>query len=91
MKIKKGFNLRVVCDENIIVAEGLSNIDFSRIAREIALGTGFGLRYDLSVLVIRFDVGVGIHAPYNTGHSGYYNMGKFWNSLGFHLAVGYPF
>lgn len=31
MKIKKGFNLRVVCDENIIVAEGLSNIDFSRI------------------------------------------------------------
>ena len=67
------------------------NIDFSRIAREIALGTGFGLRYDLSFLVIRFDVGVGIHAPYDTGHSGYYNMGKFWNSLGFHLAVGYPF
>lgn len=67
------------------------NIDFSRIAREIALGTGFGLRYDLSFLVIRFDVGVGLHAPYDTGHSGYYNMGKFWNSLGFHLAVGYPF
>ncbi len=67
------------------------NIDLSRIAREIALGTGFGLRYDLSFLVIRFDVGVGLHAPYDTGHSGYYNMGKFWNSLGFHLAVGYPF
>ena len=67
------------------------NIDLSRIAREIALGTGFGLRYDLSFLVIRFDVGIGLHAPYDTGHSGYYNMGRFWNSLGFHLAVGYPF
>ena len=31
MKIKKGFHLRTVCGENIIVAEGLSNIDFSRI------------------------------------------------------------
>ena len=31
MKIKKGFSLRTVCGENIIVAEGMSNIDFSRI------------------------------------------------------------
>ena len=31
MTVKKGFNLRTVCGENIIVAEGLSNIDFSRI------------------------------------------------------------
>ncbi|MBQ9560119.1 MAG: BamA/TamA family outer membrane protein [Bacteroidaceae bacterium] len=67
------------------------NIDLSRIGREIALGTGFGLRYDLQFLVIRFDVGIGIHAPYDTGRSGYYNMTKFWDSLGFHLAVGYPF
>ncbi|MCF0194037.1 MAG: hypothetical protein HUK00_02510, partial [Bacteroidaceae bacterium] len=50
-----------------------------------------GIRYDLSFLVLRFDIGVGIHAPYDTGKSGYYNMRKFWDSLGFHLAVGYPF
>ena len=31
MKAKKGFNLRVVCGENIIVAEGEENIDFSNI------------------------------------------------------------
>ena len=59
--------------------------------REIALGTGAGLRYDLDFLVIRFDVGVGIHAPYNTGKKGYYNMTKFGKSLGYHLAIGYPF
>ena len=31
MKAKKGFNLREVCGENIIVAEGEENIDFSNI------------------------------------------------------------
>ena len=31
MKTKKGFNLRNVCGENIIVAEGKENIDFSNI------------------------------------------------------------
>ena len=31
MKTKKGFNLRSICGENIIVAEGIENIDFSRI------------------------------------------------------------
>ncbi len=31
MKAKKGFRLRNVCGENILVAEGVDNIDFSRI------------------------------------------------------------
>ncbi len=31
MQTKKGFRLRTVCGENIIVAEGIENIDFSRI------------------------------------------------------------
>ncbi len=31
MKAKKGFNLRNVCGQNIIVAEGKENIDFSNI------------------------------------------------------------
>ena len=34
--------------------------------REIALGTGFGLRYDITYIVIRADLGVALHAPYNT-------------------------
>ena len=59
--------------------------------KELALGTGAGLRYDLEFLVIRFDVGVGLHAPYDTGKTGYYNMPSFGKSLGYHFAVGYPF
>lgn len=31
MKTKKGFKLRTICGENIIVAEGIENIDFSKI------------------------------------------------------------
>ena len=59
--------------------------------KRIAVGTGLGLRYDLDFLVLRFDVGVGLHAPYDTGKSGWYNMPKFGKSLAYHLAIGYPF
>ena len=59
--------------------------------RDLALGTGVGLRLDISMLVVRADLGIGIHAPYDTGRSGYYNMTSFRNSLAFHLAIGYPF
>jgi outer membrane protein assembly factor BamA len=63
----------------------------SSFLRELALGTGAGLRFDIGMLVVRADLGIGIHAPYDTGRSGYYNMTSFKNSLAFHLAIGYPF
>lgn len=59
--------------------------------KDLALGTGVGLRVDISMLVVRGDLGIGIHAPYDTGRSGYYNMRSFGRSLAFHLAIGYPF
>lgn len=59
--------------------------------KDLALGTGVGLRFDISMLVIRGDLGIGIHAPYETGKHGYYNMESFKKSLAFHLAIGYPF
>ena len=66
-------------------------INMSDFGKTIALGTGVGLRYDLDFLVIRFDLGIGIHAPYDTGKSGYYNMPSFGKSLGYQFAIGYPF
>lgn len=60
-------------------------------ANQIALGTGFGLRYDLDFLVFRLDCGVGLHDPYDTGRSSYYNIPKFRDSLAVHFAIGYPF
>ena len=59
--------------------------------KELAVGTGVGLRFDMSMLVVRADLGIGIHLPYDTGKSGYYNIPSFKKGLGFHLAIGYPF
>ncbi len=60
--------------------------------KEIALGTGLGLRYDFSYIVIRADLGIPLHAPYQTGKSGYYNINeRFWKGLVLNLAIGYPF
>lgn len=59
--------------------------------REFAVGTGLGIRYDLSFLVLRFDVGIALHAPYETGKSGWYNIPKFSKGLAYHFAIGYPF
>ena len=61
--------------------------------RDIALGTGLGLRYDIaSYVVVRVDVGVPIHTPYDNGINKYYNIeGSFWQNLRLHLAIGYPF
>ena len=58
---------------------------------KLAVGTGAGLRYDLDFIVIRFDVGIGLHAPYDTGRSGWYNIPRFKDGVGLHLAIGYPF
>lgn len=57
----------------------------------VAVGTGLGLRYDLDFLVLRFDVGVALHAPYETGKSGWYNIPKFADGLAYNFAIGYPF
>lgn len=60
-------------------------------ADEIALNTGFGLRYDLDILVLRLDFGIALHAPYDTGKSGYYNLPNFGKGFAWHFAIGYPF
>lgn len=63
----------------------------SSFLRDLATGTGLGLRVDIGMLVVRGDLGIGLHAPYDTGNRGYFNIGKFKNHFAFHLAIGYPF
>ena len=66
-------------------------LEMKNFLNELALGTGLGLRFDMSMLVVRADLGIGIHAPYDTEKRGYYNIPKFKDGLVFHLAIGYPF
>lgn len=60
-------------------------------AEQIALNTGFGFRYDLEFMVLRLDFGIALHAPYDTGKKGYYNIPDFGNGFAWHFAIGYPF
>ena len=60
-------------------------------ADQIALNTGFGIRYDLDFLVLRLDIGIALHYPYDTGKSGYYNIPSFNKGYAWHFAIGYPF
>ena len=74
------------------------------LAKQIALGTGAGLRLDIDGLVIRLDLGVGIHAPYQTYKydenfnpdlsrpiTTYYNMPSVFDGLRLNFSIGYPF
>ena len=78
-----------------------NNPDF---ARQIALGTGAGLRLDIDGLVIRLDMGVAIHAPYQTYRydkegktdttqpiNTYFNIPSALDALRFNFGIGYPF
>ncbi len=77
------------------------NPDF---AKQIALGTGAGLRLDLDGLVVRLDLGVGIHAPYQTYRydkngkpdptqpiTTYFNIPSALDALRINFGIGYPF
>ena len=58
------------------------------ILKEMALGTGIGIRYDLDFFVLRLDWGIGLHLPYRNG---FYNFDRFKDSQSLHFAIGYPF
>ncbi|MCH5227135.1 MAG: BamA/TamA family outer membrane protein [Muribaculaceae bacterium] len=62
----------------------------STFLRDIALGTGVGLRVDIGVMVLRGDLGYGLHAPYFPENPHYFNI-AFKKAFAFHLAIGYPF
>jgi len=92
--------------ERMGITEELQNgiIGNPNIAKQIALGTGAGLRLDIDGLVIRLDLGVGIHAPYQTYKytkegtpdltrpiNTYYNMPSVLDGLRLNFSIGYPF
>jgi len=91
--------------ETMGLTEELQNgfIGNPNIAKQIALGTGAGLRLDIDGLVIRLDLGVGIHAPYQTYKytkegtvdysrpiNSYYNIPAL-DGLRINFGIGYPF
>ena len=64
-------------------------LKWGRFLKDLALDAGVGLRYDLTFIVIRLDMGIPLHVPYETDKNGYFNVPKY--TPGWHLAIGYPF
>ncbi|SHF86925.1 Surface antigen [Flavobacterium segetis] len=58
--------------------------------KEIALGSGFGLRYDLSFFVIRFDLGFKTYNPANETNRRWFQEYNFSNSV-LNFGINYPF
>ena len=58
--------------------------------KDIALGTGFGLRYDLSFFVIRFDFGFKTYNPADEMNKRWFRDYNFANSV-LNFGINYPF
>jgi outer membrane protein assembly factor BamA len=66
--------------------------------KELAVGTGFGLRFDVTILVLRLDLAFPLRKPYlPEGERWVFDDIKFGNAawrkenLIFNLGIGYPF
>lgn len=73
-----------------------SNFDFGRFYREIAVGTGFGVRWDLSFFLFRFDWGIKVIDP-GRPEGDRYVLNRFSlrrnqpYGLNLNFGIGYPF
>ena len=78
-------------DEDAKTVFSDTKFTFKNFLNDLALGTGIGIRYDLDFLILRLDWGIGLHIPYDTGKSGYFNIDSFSRQQTLHFAIGYPF
>ncbi|KAA0994082.1 BamA/TamA family outer membrane protein [Dyadobacter sp. UC 10] len=78
-------------------ATSQQKFDGRSFGREIAVGTGFGIRYDLSFFILRFDFGIKVYDPAvekfvldELQFNKLFNRTQS-NFLNINLGVGYPF
>ena len=67
------------------------NFEFDRFYKEIAIGTGLGLRLDFSFLVFRIDTGIKIYDPRFPEGKRWQKPFKRASQTVWNIAVGYPF
>lgn len=63
---------------------GLSSLE------DTAVGAGFGLRYDFSFFILRFDIGFKAHDPSYTNTNKWFNDFNFNNAV-YNIGINYPF
>lgn len=58
--------------------------------KDIAVGSGFGLRYDFSFFVFRFDIGFKTYDPFYQDRNRWFNDYNFGNAV-YNIGINYPF
>jgi len=72
------------------VEDEASTFDNLGSLKELAVGSGFGLRYDFSFVVFRFDIGFKTYEPYfETGNRWFKNY-NFTHAV-YNIGINYPF
>ncbi|HAH55173.1 MAG TPA: hypothetical protein DCM02_07795 [Flavobacterium sp.] len=72
------------------VSDAKATFDGLKDLKEIAIGTGFGLRYDLDFFVVRFDLGFKTFNPANEEGKKWFYDYDFAHSV-FNFGINYPF
>lgn len=69
-----------------------SNANFTSFnsLKDIAIGSGFGLRYDFSFFIFRFDVGFKTYDPFFQDQNRWFNDYNFSNAV-YNIGINYPF
>jgi outer membrane protein insertion porin family len=83
---------------------GSTKYDFRQMFRQLGIGTGFGLRFDFTFLVLRFDLGIKAYDPgREMGDRWVITKFRFWKPYGtmedpgrrepviYNVGIGYPF
>ncbi|MBJ2173867.1 BamA/TamA family outer membrane protein [Aureibaculum sp. A20] len=58
--------------------------------KDIAVGSGFGIRYDFSFLVFRLDAGFKTYEPYLSSSNKWFKNYNFGNAV-YNIGINYPF
>jgi len=74
---------------NSIFAEDQAKFNGFQSLQDIAVGSGFGLRYDFSFLVFRLDLGFKMHEPYLSGNRWFRNFN--FSKAVYNICINYPF
>lgn len=77
---------------NVLDDVKVDNATFSGLnsLKDIAVGSGFGLRYDFSFFIFRFDIGFKTYDPSYQNQNRWFNDYNFGNAV-YNIGINYPF
>ncbi len=69
-----------------------AEFNFSTFTNQLAMGSGFGLRFDFDFFIVRTDLGIPMRNTYKS-ENGYWvdGLSEAFSEYRFNIAIGYPF